>query len=143
MKLLNLPQQQKKPLSWVEQRTRQGRVKLHLIERHRFAAMRLVEERSLASILRSNLLTTLINNDVSGKVNASGVRERFGQISRRMHPVVASEATGPQVRLRNSSISMRRLRLVPIPLFEKLSDKFVPGSCRTGSGIRFGSNRFF
>ena len=34
--------------------------------------MRLVEERSLSSILRSNLLTTLINNDVSGKVNASG-----------------------------------------------------------------------
>ena len=37
-----------------------------------FTAMRLVEERSLSSILRSNLLTTLINNDVSGKVNASG-----------------------------------------------------------------------
>ena len=34
--------------------------------------MRLVEERSLSSIFRSNLLTTLINNDVSGKVNASG-----------------------------------------------------------------------
>jgi hypothetical protein len=34
--------------------------------------MRLVKERSLSSILRSNLLTTLINNDVSGKVNASG-----------------------------------------------------------------------
>jgi hypothetical protein len=32
---------------------------------------------------------------------------------------------------------------VPIPLFEKLSDKFLPGSCKTGSGIRFGSNRFF
>ncbi len=31
-----------------------------------------VEERSLSSILRSKLLTTLINNDVSGKVNASG-----------------------------------------------------------------------
>jgi hypothetical protein len=35
-------------------------------------AMRLVEERSLSSILRSNLLTTLINNDVSEKPNASG-----------------------------------------------------------------------
>ncbi len=34
--------------------------------------MRRVEERSLSSILRSKLLTTLINNDVSGKVNASG-----------------------------------------------------------------------
>ena len=34
--------------------------------------MRLVEERSLSSILRSNLLTTLINNDVSAKPNASG-----------------------------------------------------------------------
>ena len=31
-----------------------------------------VEERSLSSILRSELLTTLINNDVSGKVNANG-----------------------------------------------------------------------
>jgi len=44
--------------------------------------VRLIEERSLSSILRSNLLTTLINNDVSGKVNAGGVRECFGQISR-------------------------------------------------------------
>ena len=43
---------------------------LHLIECHRFAAMRIVEERSLSSILRSELLTSLINNDVSGKVNA-------------------------------------------------------------------------
>jgi hypothetical protein len=51
---------------------------LHLIECHRFAAMRLVEERSLSSILRSELLTTLINNDVWGKVNADGVRESFG-----------------------------------------------------------------
>jgi len=34
--------------------------------------MRGVEERSLSSILRSERLTTLINNDVSGKVNASG-----------------------------------------------------------------------
>jgi hypothetical protein len=33
--------------------------------------MRGVEERSLSSILRSKLLTTLINNDVSGKDNAS------------------------------------------------------------------------
>jgi hypothetical protein len=44
--------------------------------------MQLVEERSLSTILRSNLLTALINNDVSGKVNASGVPERFRQISR-------------------------------------------------------------
>jgi len=41
--------------------------------------MRLVEERSLSSILRSELPTTLINNDVSGKVNARGLRESFGQ----------------------------------------------------------------
>jgi len=34
--------------------------------------MRVVEERSLSSILRSNLLTTLMNNDVWGKVNGSG-----------------------------------------------------------------------
>jgi hypothetical protein len=39
-----------------------------------------VEERSLSSILRSKLLTTLINNDVSGKVNASGLGACFGQI---------------------------------------------------------------
>jgi hypothetical protein len=44
------------------------------------AAMRRVEERSLSSILRSKLLTILINNDVSGKVNARGLRESFGQI---------------------------------------------------------------
>jgi hypothetical protein len=31
-----------------------------------------VEERSLLSILRSELLTTLVNNDVSGKVNSVG-----------------------------------------------------------------------
>jgi hypothetical protein len=31
-----------------------------------------LEERSLSSILRSKLLTTLINNDVSGKLNAGG-----------------------------------------------------------------------
>ncbi len=42
--------------------------------------MRLVEERGLSSILRSNLLTILINNDVSEKPNASAGRERFGQI---------------------------------------------------------------
>ena len=35
--------------------------------------MRRVEERSLSSILRSKLLTALINNDVWGKVNAGGV----------------------------------------------------------------------
>jgi hypothetical protein len=37
---------------------------------------------AFSPILRSNLLTTLRNNDVSGKVNASGVRECFGQVSR-------------------------------------------------------------
>ena len=41
--------------------------------------MQSVEERSFSSILRSKLLTTLINNDVSGKVNARGLRESFGQ----------------------------------------------------------------
>ena len=35
-----------------------------------------MEERSLSSILRSNLLTTLINNDVSGKANASALLGR-------------------------------------------------------------------
>ncbi len=44
----------------------------HLIECHQFTAMRRVAERSLSSILRSKPLTTLINNDVSGKVNAGG-----------------------------------------------------------------------
>ena len=39
--------------------------------------MRGVEERSLSSILRSNFLTTLINNDVSGKVKASGCANAF------------------------------------------------------------------
>jgi hypothetical protein len=34
--------------------------------------VRRVEEGSVSSILRSELLTPLINNDVSGKVNASG-----------------------------------------------------------------------
>ena len=57
----------------------EGRPSFILIECHRFAAMRRVEERSLSSILRSKLLTTLINNDVSGKVNARGLRESFGQ----------------------------------------------------------------
>lgn len=32
---------------------------------------------------------------------------------------------------------------MPIPLFEKLREKFLPGNCKTGDGIRFGSNRFF
>jgi hypothetical protein len=39
--------------------------------------MRRVEESSLSSILRSKFLTTLINNDVSGKVNARSLRESF------------------------------------------------------------------
>jgi len=50
------------------------------VDCHRFAATRRVEERSLSSILRSELLTTLINNDVSGKVNARGLGESFGQV---------------------------------------------------------------
>ncbi len=44
--------------------------------------MRRLDERSLPSILRSKLLTALLNNDVSGKVNARGLRESFGQIWR-------------------------------------------------------------
>ena len=44
--------------------------------------MRLVEERSLSSILRSKLLTTLINNDVSGKVNASGCASALDKLTR-------------------------------------------------------------
>jgi hypothetical protein len=40
--------------------------------------MRGVEERSLSSILRSELLTTLINNDVWRKVNAGGARGSVG-----------------------------------------------------------------
>ena len=51
----------------------EGGLNLYLIECHRFAAMGLVQERSLSSILRSNVITTLINNDVSGKVNAGRV----------------------------------------------------------------------
>jgi hypothetical protein len=49
------------------------RLKLHRVDPHPFTAMRLAEERSLSSIVRSKLLPILINNDVSGKVNASGV----------------------------------------------------------------------
>jgi hypothetical protein len=47
--------------------------------------MRLVEERSLSSILRSNLLTTLINNnDVSEKPSASwGARTLWTNFTRR------------------------------------------------------------
>jgi hypothetical protein len=41
--------------------------------------MRRVEERSLSSILRSELLTTLMNSDVSGKVNAGGCAGAFGK----------------------------------------------------------------
>jgi hypothetical protein len=66
-------------------------LKPHLIEGLRFAAMRLVNERSLSSILRSELLTILINNDVTGKVNASGVLEFFGQISRDSQTCVIEE----------------------------------------------------
>jgi hypothetical protein len=44
--------------------------------------MRRVEERSLSSILRSKLLTTLISNDVSGKVNASGCASVLAKIRR-------------------------------------------------------------
>lgn len=65
--------------------------------------MRGAEERSLSPILRSNLLTTLINNDVSLKVNAGGVRERLGQIYR-MRRCLRLKQSGPEVRLRDSSI---------------------------------------
>ena len=44
--------------------------------------MRRLDECSLPSILRSKLLTALLNNDISGKVNARGLRESFGQIWR-------------------------------------------------------------
>jgi len=57
------------------------RLRIHLIDCHRFAVTRRVEERSLSSILRSKLRTTLINNDVPGKLNAArALRESFGQI---------------------------------------------------------------
>jgi hypothetical protein len=55
---------------------------LHLIECHRFAALRRVEERSLSSILHSKLLTTFMNNDVSGKVNASGCASALHKFER-------------------------------------------------------------
>jgi len=55
-------------------------MRLHLIGCHRFAAMRPVEERSLSSILRSELLTALINNDVSGQVNASGCASALDKV---------------------------------------------------------------
>jgi hypothetical protein len=42
--------------------------------------MRRVEERSLSSILRSDLLTALLNNDVSGTVMPGALRKSFGQI---------------------------------------------------------------
>ena len=48
------------------------RLDLHLIDCLPFPSIRRVGERSLSSILRSRLLTTLINNDLSGKVNAGG-----------------------------------------------------------------------
>jgi hypothetical protein len=41
--------------------------------------LRRVEERSLLSILRSKLLTTFINNHVSGKVNAGGCARALGK----------------------------------------------------------------
>ena len=45
--------------------------------------MRLVAERSLSSILRSNLLTTLINDDVAEKPNARGARALWRNLTRR------------------------------------------------------------
>jgi hypothetical protein len=69
---------------------------LHLIECPRLAAMRRVEERSLSSILRSKLLTTLINDDVSGKVNARGLSEGFGQFDvMQMYFASGSAEKGP------------------------------------------------
>jgi hypothetical protein len=55
---------------------------LHLIECHRFAAVRGVEERSLSSILRSKFLITLINNDIGIKVNAGGRARRLRNFTR-------------------------------------------------------------
>ena len=52
----------------------------HLIDCHRFAALGRVEERSLSSILRSRLLSTLINNDVSGEVNARACVRRLDNL---------------------------------------------------------------
>ena len=65
----------------MEQRIGEGRLNLHLIDPHPFTARRLAEERSLSSILRSKLLTTLINNDVSGKVNASGCASALDRLN--------------------------------------------------------------
>ena len=57
----------------------------------------------------------------------------------------ASEATGPPspiAQLFDFNEEISSFRPVPVPLFEKLSEKLVPRSCRSGSGIRFGSSRF-
>ena len=62
--------------------------------------MRLVEERSLSPILRSNLLTTLINNDVSGKVNPSRCANALDNFHG-MQTSFASEAIGLEVSVTN------------------------------------------
>jgi len=62
--------------------------------------MRVAAERSLSSILRATLLTTLINNEVSGKVNARGVPESFARVSRDAVDVLASDNLGPKAVVR-------------------------------------------
>ena len=73
--------------------------------------------------MRSNLLTTLIN-DVTGKVNASGVREGFGRISRDADSRFASEAIDPS---RTCSVEVRRQIMsynISTLLLRNLSDVF-------------------
>jgi hypothetical protein len=68
--------------------------------------MRRVEERSLSSILRSELLTALINNDLSENVNASGwatVSDKFGADAD-----VFSRPDGRRKRLCLKNLSTRR-----------------------------------
>ena len=65
---------------------------LHLIECHRFAAIRPVEERSFSSILHSKFLITLINNDIGRKVNAGGRARRLGNFTRLQLPFAYGSA---------------------------------------------------
>ena len=60
-----------------------------MVARDGVEPMRRVEERSLSSILRSELLTILINNDVSGKVNAGGCASALD----RFHAIATSFAS--------------------------------------------------
>jgi len=69
-------------LSWVEMSHSAWTPELHLIDCHRFAAMRCVEERSLSSILRSKFLIALISNDIGREVNAGGRARRLDNFTR-------------------------------------------------------------